>query len=63
LLFQGCEGRSNNEVSVFFDKLTHPDADLGMERPSLVDWKQRKDLEVDHLILGRGRPGGCWEVR
>ena len=59
---QGCEGRSNNEVSVFFDMLTHPGADFGSEGPPLVDWRRRKDLEVDHVVLGKGRPGGCWEV-
>ena len=60
---QGCEGRSSNEVSVFFDMLTHPGADLGMEGPPLVDWRRRRDLAVDHVVLGKGRPGGCWEVR
>ena len=49
-------------MSVFFDMLTHPGADFGSEGPPLVDWRRRKDLEVDHVVLGKGRPGGCWEV-
>ena len=50
-------------MSVFFDMLTHPGADLGSEGPPLVDWRRREDLAVDHVVLGKGRPGGCWEVR
>ena len=50
-------------MSVFFDMLTHPGADLGnAEGPPLVDWRRRQDLAVDHVVLGKGRPGGCWEV-
>eukprot|EP00095_Tigriopus_kingsejongensis_P006270 maker-scaffold990_size72856-snap-gene-0.14 protein:Tk06270 transcript:maker-scaffold990_size72856-snap-gene-0.14-mRNA-1 annotation:"af334780_1pregnancy-induced growth inhibitor okl38" len=60
-LAMGCEGRSNNPVSVFFDCLNHPGADMGEERPSLLRWESRPDLKVDHLIIGKGRPGGCWQ--
>ncbi len=58
---QGCEGRSSNPVSVFFDLLNHPDADTGQEKPSLLEWRARTDLRVDHVVLGKGRPGGCWD--
>jgi hypothetical protein len=61
-LLQGCEGRSTNPVSVMFDCLAHPDADLGVERPSLLSWRQRPELAVDHVVLGKGKPGGCWQV-
>ena len=60
--FQGCEGRSTNPVAVFFDTLNRPDADLGQEKPSLLTWNKRPDLKVSHLCLGKGKPGGCWEV-
>lgn len=59
---EGCEGRSHNPVAVFFDTLSRPDADLGVVRSSLLEWENRPDLKVNHLILGKGRPGGCWEV-
>ena len=40
-------------MSVFFDMLTHPGADLGnAEGPPLVDWRRRQDLAVDHVVLG-----------
>ena len=60
---EGCEGRSHNPVAVLFDTLSRPDADLGVVKSSLLEWKMRPDLKVNHLILGKGRPGGCWEVR
>ncbi|XP_059089643.1 oxidative stress-induced growth inhibitor 1-like isoform X2 [Tigriopus californicus] len=60
-LAMGCEGRSNNPVSVFFDCLNHPGADMGEERPSLLRWESRPDLKVNHMVIGKGRPGGCWQ--
>jgi hypothetical protein len=45
-----------------FDSLIHPDADLGVERPSLLSWRQRPELATDHVVLGKGKPGGCWQV-
>ena len=48
-------------MSVFFDLLNHPEADAGQENPSLLQWRKRPDLAVDHVVLGKGNPGGCWE--
>ena len=62
LVLQGLEGRSTNPVSVLFDALEHPDADLGVQQPSLLEWKLRKDLSVNHVVLGPGCPGGAWNV-
>jgi hypothetical protein len=62
IFFQGLEGRSTNPVSILFDALSHPDADIGHELPSLLEWKIRTDLAVDHVVLGRGNPGGAWQV-
>ncbi len=61
LFLQGCEGRSSNPVSVFFDLLNHPDADTGQEKPSLLEWRPRPELASSHVVLGKGRPGGCWD--
>ena len=41
--------------------LNHPDADTGQEKPSLLEWRKRTDLQLDHVVLGKGRPGGCWD--
>ena len=47
---------------MLFDALAHPDADLGVEQPSLLEWRFRDDLQVDHVVLGKGQPGGAWKV-
>ena len=57
------EGRSTNPVSILFDALSHPDADLGDDKPSLLNWQYRQDLKVDHVVLGKGCPGGAWKVK
>ena len=48
-------------MSVLFDHLHHPGADLGQDRDPLLRWEKRPDLAVDHLVIGRGKPGGCWQ--
>ena len=52
--FQGLEGRSTNTVSLLFDALLHPDADLGINSPSLLEWDNMPDLQIDHVVLGKG---------
>ena len=52
--FQGLEGRSTNTVSLLFDALLHPDADLGLNSPSLLEWDNMPDLQIDHVVLGKG---------
>ena len=59
---QGLEGRSNNPVSLLLDALQKPEADLGLELPSLLEWRQVEEGKVDHVVLGRGKPGGIWQV-
>uniref|UniRef100_A0A1Q3FAP8 FAD/NAD(P)-binding domain-containing protein n=1 Tax=Culex tarsalis TaxID=7177 RepID=A0A1Q3FAP8_CULTA len=59
-LADGLEGRSTNPVSLLLDSLQHPCADLGMELPCMVEYKYHPEKEIDHLVLGRGPPGGSW---
>lgn len=61
-LSQGLEGRSNNPVSLLMDTLNHPCADLGLELPSLLDWHGHPECQVDHIVLGKGLPGGSWQA-
>jgi hypothetical protein len=49
-------------VSLLFDALQRPEADLGLDLPSLLEWRQLPDKRVDHVVLGRGGPGGVWQV-
>ena len=62
-LEQGLEGRSTNPVALLFDTLNHPDADTGQDLPSLLTWKHHADHAIDHVVLGRGHPGGSWQVK
>ncbi|XP_067138744.1 oxidative stress-induced growth inhibitor 1-like [Centruroides vittatus] len=59
-LSEGLEGRSNNPVSLLFDVLNHPEADLGVDNPSLLSWCREPWREIDHVVLGKGPPGGAW---
>lgn len=62
-LCEGLEGRSNNPVALLFDNLFHPDADLGADNPSALDWKHEDIHEISHVVLGKTSPGGTWQVR
>lgn len=59
-LAEGLEGRSTNPVSLLLDSLEHPCADLGMELPSMLEYKANPNTQVDHIVLGKGPPGGSW---
>lgn len=61
-MVQGLEGRSDNPVSLLMDTLNHPCADLGLELPSLLEWHHHPECQVDHIVLGKGPPGGSWQV-
>ncbi|CAG2112223.1 unnamed protein product [Medioppia subpectinata] len=62
LLSDGLEGRSINKVSVLFDHLQHPEADFGVENPSTLEWRHRSDRAIDHVVIGKGLPGGAWHA-
>lgn len=58
----GLEGRSINPVSVLFDSLQHPDADVGSSFPSCLEWRNdSRSLSIDHVVLGQGDIGGSWD--
>lgn len=63
VVYQGLEGRSNNPVSLLFDSLFRPCADMGMDSDSLLHWQHHPDKYVDHVVLGKGPPGGSWQVK
>ena len=58
---QGLEGRSNYPVALLLDALQKPEADLGLKNPSLLEWRHVPEARVDHVVLGRGGPGGIWQ--
>jgi thioredoxin reductase len=61
-LSNGLEGRSSNPVGLLFDAMTHPDADMGMEHESLLNWKNLPEKAIPHVVLGRKKPGGAWQM-
>eukprot|EP00117_Sycon_ciliatum_P011985 scpid44830/ scgid13229/ Oxidative stress-induced growth inhibitor 1; Ovary, kidney and liver protein 38; Pregnancy-induced growth inhibitor OKL38 len=59
-LSEGLSGRCNNPVSLLYDQLLLPDADLGCQAPPVVKWRHHPELAIDHVVLGRGCVGGSW---
>ncbi|XP_063696393.1 oxidative stress-induced growth inhibitor 1-like [Culicoides brevitarsis] len=59
-LADGIEGRSTNPVSLLLDSLQNPNADLGMQMPSMLEYKYHPEKEIDHIVIGRGPAGGSW---
>ncbi|CAF0794801.1 unnamed protein product [Brachionus calyciflorus] len=61
MLSNGLEGRSLNQVALLYDKLKHPDGDLGMDSPTCLNWKYDPNKEIDHICIGKASgPGGAW---
>jgi len=61
-LSDGLEGRTSNPVALVFDQLTHPYADIGMRIPSQIKWQHKADRSLSHIVIGKGPPGGVWQV-
>uniref|UniRef100_H3AH04 Oxidative stress induced growth inhibitor family member 2 n=1 Tax=Latimeria chalumnae TaxID=7897 RepID=H3AH04_LATCH len=61
-LCEGLEGRSSNPVAVLFDTLLHPNADIGYDYPSVLQWKLEQQHYIPHVVLGKGLPGGAWHA-
>uniref|UniRef100_A0A1Y1N9G6 FAD/NAD(P)-binding domain-containing protein n=2 Tax=Photinus pyralis TaxID=7054 RepID=A0A1Y1N9G6_PHOPY len=58
-LANGLEGRSTNPISLLLDSLAQPYADMGLELTPLIEWRKEGN-EIDHVVLGKGPPGGSW---
>ncbi|CAD0205267.1 unnamed protein product [Chrysodeixis includens] len=61
-LAEGLEGRSQNPIPLLMDNLLRPCADLGIQADSLIEWKYDVEKQIDHIVLGRGPPGGAWHT-
>ncbi|CAG2203668.1 Oxidative stress-induced growth inhibitor 2,Oxidative stress-induced growth inhibitor 1 [Mytilus edulis] len=60
-LSEGLDGRSSNPTALLFDNLCRPDADMGVDNPSLLSWKHEPKHSINHIVLGKGKPGGAWQ--
>lgn len=48
-------------MALLYDKLKHPDGDLGMDSPSCLTWNYDPLKEIDHICIGKAAgPGGAW---
>lgn len=66
-LSSGLEGRSGGRpLSLLMDQLQNPCVDAGLDVPSLLHWKSKDQHSehkiIDHVVLGKGQPGGAWQV-
>ena len=48
-------------MALLLDTLQKPEADNGVKSPSLLEWRHHPDKKFDHVVLGRGHPGGVWQ--
>lgn len=65
-LSSGLEGRQGGRpLALLMDHLQHPCVDAGFDIPSLLTWKsvqqQPGHKVIDHVVLGKGQPGGSWQ--
>ncbi|KAK2580814.1 hypothetical protein KPH14_011547 [Odynerus spinipes] len=65
-LSSGLEGRSGGRpLSLLMDQLQNPCVDAGLDVPSLLHWKSKEQHPehkiIDHVVLGKGQPGGAWQ--
>ncbi|KAF4083599.1 hypothetical protein AMELA_G00143800 [Ameiurus melas] len=61
-LCEGLEGRSSNPLAVLFDSLLLPDSDVGLDCASPLLWRYEPERAMNHLVLGKGPPGGAWHA-
>ncbi|KAG6458367.1 hypothetical protein O3G_MSEX010818, partial [Manduca sexta] len=61
-LAEGLEGRCQNPIPLLMDNLLRPCADLGIQADSLIEWRYEEHKQIDHIVLGRGPPGGAWHT-
>ncbi|XP_015109034.1 oxidative stress-induced growth inhibitor 2 [Diachasma alloeum] len=65
VLTNGLEGRGTcRPMTLLLDQLQHPCVDAGLDIPSLLSWQSAEHHPqhrvIDHVVLGKGPPGGAW---
>ncbi|EZA51039.1 Oxidative stress-induced growth inhibitor [Ooceraea biroi] len=65
-LSSGIEGRGGGRpLALLMDQLHHPSVDTGLDVTSLLYWRSADEHPdhkiVDHVVLGKGQPGGAWQ--
>ncbi|XP_057325558.1 oxidative stress-induced growth inhibitor 2-like [Microplitis mediator] len=65
ILATGVEGRGTcRPLALLLDQLQHPCVDAGLNLPGLLSWRSAEHFPqqkvVNHVVLGKGPPGGAW---
>lgn len=65
-LSSGLEGRGGGRpLGLLMDQLQNPCVDVGLDIPSLLAWRSTEQHPehqlIDHVVLGKGLPGGAWQ--
>ncbi|VDM69249.1 unnamed protein product [Strongylus vulgaris] len=55
-------GGSTRPLSVLYDSLVRPGADLGAQIPSRLVWQSDPSRHISHLVLGETSVGGSWNT-
>jgi len=54
------DSRTVNPVSILFDHLLHPNADLLARDDTAITWRYHPEKAISHIVLGLGPAGGSW---
>uniref|UniRef100_A0A8R1IA95 Pyr_redox_2 domain-containing protein n=2 Tax=Caenorhabditis japonica TaxID=281687 RepID=A0A8R1IA95_CAEJA len=52
--------QSGRPLSVLYDMLVRPGADMGSVDPGSLQWKLDKSRDVPHMVIGETKIGGSW---
>lgn len=52
--------QSGRPLSVLYDMLVRPGADMGSEIPGSIQWELNRTREVPHIVIGETKIGGSW---
>ncbi|CAB3409315.1 unnamed protein product [Caenorhabditis bovis] len=52
--------QTGRPLSVLYDMLVRPGADVGTNAPGSLIWEMNAGREIPHLVVGDGRIGGSW---
>ncbi|ULT97639.1 hypothetical protein L3Y34_005458 [Caenorhabditis briggsae] len=52
--------QSGRPLSVLFDMLVRPGADMGSDAPGCLQWEMNRSREVPHMVIGETKIGGSW---
>lgn len=52
--------QSGRPLSVLYDMLVRPGADMGSDQPGCLQWDLNRSREIPHMVIGETKIGGSW---